>query len=124
MDDHLTPNDPRRQPPPPPGGDPGGYYPPQDPYAWPGERNPFVKPEKSWIDRQFSETSLLVLIVFPFCCGLPAFVFGLLGTILCRDPIARRNAIIVLCISSAMIALAFFMGVLDGLAGRSRPGFR
>jgi hypothetical protein len=96
-------------------------------YDFEEERNPFRQPfQMSWIDRQFANTPMLVLIAFPFCCGIPAFIFALLGVILCQDSIARRNAIIVLCLSVIGMGLAFMLGFMRGLAEaqRGNPGYR
>ena len=45
----------------------------------------------SWIDSQFRQTSMVILILFPFCCGEIALIFGIIGTAICKDPIARTR---------------------------------
>jgi len=70
--------------------------------------------EKSWIDQQFTNTPLVLLILFPLCCGMVAVVFDIVGVAACRHPVARRNAIMVLCISAVWIVgggLLALMGV-------------
>ena len=63
--------------------------------------------QRSWLDDQFGGTSVVVLVLFAFCCGMIAFAFGLAGVIGCKTPQAKQNALIVLCVSSAMIAISF-----------------
>lgn len=63
------------------------------------------RPERSWIDKQFRNTSMVGLVFFAMCCGSIALPFGIAGAIACQDPIAKRNAIIVLIISSVMAGL-------------------
>jgi hypothetical protein len=78
--------------------------------------NPFRKPpEMNWLDKQFAHTSLPILVIFPLCCGLPAFGFGLAGVIACQHPKARRNAIIVLVISIVAMALGIALQVVSVL---------
>ena len=52
-----------------------------------------------WFDQQWANTALPLLVLFPFCCGLPALGLSLAAMIACAHPKARRNALIVLCIS-------------------------
>jgi len=76
--------------------------------------NPFRKPpEMNWLDKQFAHTSLPILVIFPLCCGLPAFGFGLAGVIACQHPTARRNAVIVLVISIIAMVLGVALQVIS-----------
>ncbi len=65
----------------------------------------------NWMDQQFTSTPLVLLIMFPICCGMFAIVFGILGVCLCQDPKARRNAIMVLAISAVWIVVATMIAV-------------
>ncbi len=66
-----------------------------------------LNPELSWIDKQFKNTSMVILILFPFCCGGIALIFGIIGLVTCKHPTARRNAIIVTCISAFWFVMVF-----------------
>jgi hypothetical protein len=63
--------------------------------------------ELGWLDRQFRDTPLVVLLLFSCCCGEIALIFGILGVALCKDRTARGNASIVLAVS----AIRFVLGV-------------
>ena len=89
------------------------------PAPWRGDDGS-VPDEISWFDQQFANTSLPLLIVFPCCCGIFAVGVGLAGVIACRDPRARRNAILVFCLSVVWFAIAMALNVLDVLAELKR----
>lgn len=61
-----------------------------------------------WLDRQFSVSLgwLLVLLLF---CTLPAIVFSLAGAIGCREPAAKKNALISLGIGAGLLFLAILI---------------
>jgi hypothetical protein len=61
--------------------------------------------ELGWWDTQFAGASGFVLLVLPVCCALPAFLFALLGVVLCRTPKARLKAWIMLLISGTWMGL-------------------
>ena len=42
-----------------------------------------------------SATRTVLLIIFSICCNGIAFILGIIGLIVCTDPIAKRNALIV-----------------------------
>src|SRR5438046_1384852 len=50
--------------------------------------------QDSWLDNQFANTPVLLLVVFPFCCGGPALILGILGLALCQNPDAKNRALI------------------------------
>lgn len=79
--------------------------------------------EKSWIDQQFADTSMLVLVVAPLCCNLFALIFAVVGVATCQHPTARRNAFILLAISIVWIAVWFLIS-LTGTLENPRGGFR
>ena len=55
---------------------------------------------------------MLVLVLFAFCCGGIALVLGIVGVVLCKDPVAKKNAILVLILSiiSSLIGIAIQFG--------------
>jgi hypothetical protein len=69
--------------------------------------------QRNWLDDQFGGTSVLVLVLFAFCCGMIAFAFGLAGVIGCKTPQAKQNALIVLCVSAALLAIGFMSQFAD-----------
>ena len=58
------------------------------------------------MDGMFGNTSMVALILFGFCCGDIALILGIIGLCICKDEIARRNALIVTCISAVRVAVA------------------
>ena len=81
--------------------------PPLSPHPQP---NP--QAELSWIDKTFKDTSVLVLVLFAFCCGGIALILGIVGVVMCKDPVAKKNAILVLILSiiSTLIGIAIQFG--------------
>jgi hypothetical protein len=77
---------------------------------------PRRRKEMGWLDKQFNNTPLVLLILFPVCCGIVALVFAIIGVAACEDPKARRNATIVLVISVVWIGVAVVLGVVRQLA--------
>jgi hypothetical protein len=68
--------------------------------------------EDTWIDQQFNQTSIVILVLFSLLCGIIAVIFGILGVAICRDPRARQKSIIVLVISLVYIAVATAVVIL------------
>ena len=67
---------------------------------------PIGSPEDmSWIEKQFSQTSIVALVFFALCCGLIPLIFGLIGVTTCKNPTAKKNATIVLVISLIVLSL-------------------
>ena len=58
------------------------------------------------MDGMFGNTSMVALILFGFCCGDIAPILGIIGLCVCKDELARRNALIVTIISAVRVALA------------------
>lgn len=72
----------------------------------------------SWLDRQFSQTSLFVLVLAGLCCAGPAFIFGVFGSLLCTDPKAKKNAIVMTVVSGSMtIAAVVAQVVVAAMSG-------
>jgi len=66
--------------------------------------------EMGWLDKQLSETSTLVILLFGCCCSL-SLIVGIIGLIICKDPQARRNAGILVIIQATLNALAIIRAV-------------
>lgn len=58
--------------------------------------------EVSWLDKQFANTHIIILALAAFCCSGPALIFSIIGVAACKDPKAKRNAIIMLAISGLL----------------------
>ncbi len=88
------------------------------------EELPRIPRQQNWLDRQFSQTSIVLLVIFPLCCGWLALVFGIIGVVACQHPKARQNAWIVLVISIVWIISAIFFvlitkaGMMDQHGGQ------
>lgn len=54
---------------------------------------------------------MVVLVLFALCLSPLAWMFSLVGVIGCRDPEARRNAIIVFAISSVLLGVSLVVRV-------------
>jgi hypothetical protein len=75
----------------------------------------------TWIDDQFANINPVVLILFPLCCGIFALIFSIIGVCACRDPQARSNAIVMLCISGGLMILGIILQVLGAVAAPGGP---
>jgi hypothetical protein len=85
---------------------------------------PPLPARQNWLDKQFSQTPIVLLVLFPLCCGMFALIFGIIGVAACQHPKARQNAIIVLVISIVWIlAAVFFAFVNAALQQRGHRGF-
>ena len=56
--------------------------------------------ELTGLDGMFAKTNMVLLILFGFCCGNIALVLGIIGLVLCKDPRAKQNALIVTIIAA------------------------
>lgn len=68
-------------------------------------------PEMGWLDQQFTNTNIVILILFSLCCGQIALIFGILGVLMCKNKTARTNATIVLVISGVSFCLSIVVTV-------------
>jgi biotin transporter BioY len=59
----------------------------------------------SWIEQQFENTSMVVLVLFSLCCGVIALVFGIIGLATIQNPDTRQKALVVTIISAVMIVI-------------------
>jgi hypothetical protein len=71
--------------------------------------------ELSWMDKQFLDSSVPLVVLFALCCGGIAFGFGLAGVIVCQHPDARQKAWILTIISGLGVALALVWTFLNEL---------
>src|SRR5262249_54805118 len=51
----------------------------EDDYDYDDEDLPRIPRPQNWLDRQFSQTSIVLLVLFPLCCGMFALIFGIIG---------------------------------------------
>jgi hypothetical protein len=64
--------------------------------------------DRGWLDQQFGDTSMVLLVVFALCCGIIAFGFGLAGVVGCKDPNAKQKALVTMIVSGIMVAISVF----------------
>ncbi len=95
-----------------------------DDYDYDDEDLPRLPRPQNWLDKQFSQTSIVLLVLFPLCCGMFALIFGIIGVAACQHPKARQNAIIVLVISIVWILAVGFLAFMNAtLQQRGQGGF-
>jgi hypothetical protein len=58
------------------------------------------------MDAMFADTNIVLLVLFPLCCGVIALIFGIIGLATCKDETARQRALMVTIISAVWIVLA------------------
>ena len=61
--------------------------------------------QESWLDKQYANTSMVVLVIFSFCCGGIALIFSIVAYFTCQNPTAKQNALICMIISGIMTVL-------------------
>jgi hypothetical protein len=61
--------------------------------------------ELGWLDRQFLDTNMVLLVIFSLCCGVIALTFGVIGVCTCQHPDAKQKALVVTIISGIMVVL-------------------
>jgi len=74
----------------------------------------------NWVERQLRDTSMPVLILCCFCCGIFALVFGIVGLATAKDPDIRQRALIVTIVSATWISVATIIQVAAELAQMNR----
>ncbi|MFO0956714.1 MAG: hypothetical protein U0800_04505 [Isosphaeraceae bacterium] len=79
-------------------------------------------PERGFLDKTFGNTNIIVLVLFSFCCGWVALIFGILGLAMCKEPLAKRNATIVTGIAAVMIVanLVYYFTMMQNMP--ANPG--
>jgi hypothetical protein len=63
------------------------------------------KKELSGFDGMFSNTSMPILVIFAFCCNGIALILGVIGLVVCTDPKAKSNALVVTVIAGITTAI-------------------
>ncbi|HTU90516.1 MAG TPA: hypothetical protein VMF69_10615 [Gemmataceae bacterium] len=74
--------------------------------------------ELNWLDKQFINTPMVLLVLFPLCCGWVALAFAIAGVAACQDQRARQRALIVLIISIIGSILGVVIVIVQRAAGR------
>lgn len=69
------------------------------------------------LDKMFRDTNIVFLILFGLCCRGLALILSAVGYFTAKDPKAKKNALIVMCIDGALTALAIILNVTGALAG-------
>lgn len=68
-------------------------------------------PQLSWIERQFKNTNIVVLILGSFCCQPIPLIFGIVGIAMSKDPQARQRAIIMTAISGVIVLIVVILNI-------------
>ncbi len=83
--------------------------------SYPDEYEPGGRRQLSGLDAMFANTNIVVLIIFGFCCGYVALVLGIVGIVVCQDPRAKQNAMIVTLISAILSVLWTIGGIMNAV---------
>ncbi|MBY0514095.1 MAG: hypothetical protein K2P78_09320 [Gemmataceae bacterium] len=73
------------------------------------------------LDNMYTNTNIVVLVLFGCCCGIIAFVLSLVAYLIGKDEKAKSNAMIVMIVSGIMFVLnliAALTGQLNQVGGR------
>jgi len=73
--------------------------------------------ELTGLDGMFAKTNIVILVLFGICCGGVALILGIVGLVTCKDPRAKRNAMIVVITNVVAIAIWLVIVLVSGLAG-------
>ena len=73
--------------------------------------------ELGFFDKTFKNTNIVILIIFGLCCGIIPLVLGIIGIATCKDPTAKRNAIIVTVVGAISFILSILLQLGGALAG-------
>jgi hypothetical protein len=72
----------------------------------------------TWLDQQLTNTNMVLLILFAFCCGVIALTVGIVALATCKDPDAKQRALIITIIAgicSAGALVTQFSGFLQSV---------
>ena len=72
------------------------------------------------LDKMFRDTNVVILVLFAVCCRGIALILSAICFFTAKDPKAKTNATIVMCIDGGLTVVAIilnFTGVLAGLTG-------
>jgi anaerobic C4-dicarboxylate transporter len=68
-----------------------------------------------WFTKTPTFVVSIVLAVIP-CCSLIGLILGIVGLIVCKDPTARRNAIIVTAIGAVIVVIGAILSGTGAIA--------
>jgi len=75
---------------------------------------PDVRREQpNWIEQQFKNTNIVLLVIFALCCNVLALIFGILGLTMSKDPEAKQKALVVTIIAAIGFALGAIWQVMQ-----------
>ena len=66
---------------------------------------PDVRRRRSGMDAFFGDTNTVLLVFLALCCNGVALILGIVGLATCRDPQAKRNALVVTIIAAIITAI-------------------
>lgn len=72
------------------------------------------------LDKMFRDTNIVILVLFGLCCRGIALILSAVCYFTAKDPKAKNNALIVMCVDAGLTVLAIilnFTGALAGLMG-------
>lgn len=73
------------------------------------------------LDKMFRDTNMIILVIFGICCAWIAAILGLIGMVTAKDPVAKKNATLVLIIGAVVgvfwIVVNVVMNVMAAGAG-------
>jgi hypothetical protein len=78
------------------------------------------KSKLTGIDGLFANTNIVVLILFSCLCNGIALILGIVGLVTCKDPTAKKNAMIVTIAGAIFAALFVILQIIGTAAGGGR----
>jgi len=69
------------------------------------------------LDKMFRDTNVVILVIFALCCGWIAALLSLICIFTAKDPIAKKNAKLVLIIGVVLWAIGILLNVVLGIGG-------
>lgn len=82
-----------------------------------GDSNLPPTSELTGMDGMFAKTNIILLVLFGFCCGYIALILGIVGLVVCQDPRAKQNALIVTIISAIMAVVHTVAAIMKQMPG-------
>ena len=74
-------------------------------------------PQMGWLEQQFANTNIVILVIFGICCGGIAAIIAAIAYFTGTDPKAKQNALIVMIIGAIMAVLGCCGGGISGFRG-------
>jgi hypothetical protein len=74
---------------------------------------------RSGLDKWFTDLFIVAILISVFCNGLCLIplILNLIGYFTCKDPTAKKNAMICLIISGVLIVIGIVANLVFGLGG-------